>query len=31
VFGVTPLARADAAKFERFVEKVRKKVGAARL
>jgi diadenosine tetraphosphate (Ap4A) HIT family hydrolase len=29
VFGVTPLPRADPAKFERFVEKIRKKVGAA--
>ena len=29
VFGVTPLPRADAAKFERFVEKVRKKLAAA--
>ena len=31
VFGVPPLPRTDAAKFERFVEKVRKSVGAARL
>jgi diadenosine tetraphosphate (Ap4A) HIT family hydrolase len=31
VFGVTPLPRADATKFERFVEKVRKRVGAAPL
>ena len=31
VFGATPLPRADAAKFERFVEKVRKRVGAAQL
>jgi len=31
VFGTTLLPRADAAKFERFVEKVRKRVGAAQL
>ncbi len=31
VFGVTPLPRADAAKFERFVEKVGRRVGAAPL
>ena len=31
VFGVTPLPRTDAAKFERFIEKVRKSVGAAPL
>ena len=31
VFGATLLPRADAAKFERFVEKVRKRVGAAQL
>jgi len=28
---VAPLPRADAAKFERFVEKIRKRVGAAPL
>ena len=31
VFGVAPLPRVDAAKFERFVEKIRKRVGAAPL
>ncbi len=31
VFGVTPLPRANAAKFERFVEKVGRRVGAAPL
>jgi len=31
VFGVTPLPRAKEAAFERFVEKVRKKLGAAQV
>jgi diadenosine tetraphosphate (Ap4A) HIT family hydrolase len=31
VFGVTPLPRAKEAAFERFVDKVRKKLGAAQM
>ena len=31
VFGVTPLPRAKEAAFERFVDKVRKKLGAAQV
>jgi hypothetical protein len=31
VFGVTPLPRAKDGAFERFVDKVRKKLGAAKM